>query len=174
MKLEPNMLRLPAIGLNFDCISKRKGLKKQLNYIWVSILQVKSGYTPSSKYKWKYDIQELNIWGEWRSGVEEVGCWSYGVEEEGGGRGGSSGSDCPAYPHTGVLYGQLLILTHRGSLHRRRVVHSQLDSDALTSQKEFWLKVVNKSYHTLDSATPPSCIFWKKKERRKREESAVV
>ena len=111
MKLEPNMLRLPAIGLNFDCISKRKGLKKQLNYIWVSILQVKSGYTPSSKYKWKYDIQELNIWGEWRSGVEEVGCWSYGVEEEGGGRGGSSGSDCPAYPHTGVLYGQLLILT---------------------------------------------------------------
>ena len=111
MKLEQNMLRLPAIGLNFDCISKRKGLKKQLNYIWVSILQVKSGYTPSSKYKWKYDIQELNIWGEWRSGVEEVGCWSYGVEEEGGGRGGSSGSDCPAYPHTGVLYGQLLILT---------------------------------------------------------------
>ena len=39
-----------------------------------------------------------------------------------------------AYPRTGVLYGQLLILTQgppRGSLHRRPVVHSQLDSDAL-------------------------------------------
>ena len=169
MKLEPNMLRLPAIGLNFDCISKRKGLKKQLNYIWVSILQVKSGYTPSSKYKWKYDIQELNIWGEWRYGVEEVMVWK------------KKGEDVAAQ----VALIALLILTqgsctanclssHRGLLHRRRVVHSQLDSDALTSQKEFWLKVVNKSYHTLDSATPPSCIFWKKKERRKREESAVV
>ena len=52
-------------------------------------------------------------------GVEEVGCWSYGVEEEGGGRGGSSGSDCPAYPHTGPQ----CLSSHRGPVQSTAYPH---------------------------------------------------
>ena len=73
------------------------------------------------------------------------------MEEEGGGRGGSSGSDCPAYPHTGPQCfsshrGPVRPTAYphncppRGSLHRRRVVHRLLDSafaSASASQKEF-------------------------------------